>query len=133
MQSNKIVYVIAFIFLASGVGYLIFSGFQNNSLYFLHVSEALAKKLEKGDRARLFGQVQPKSISKNPEEIGVVFQLADKKNPSEMIKVKYNGAVPDTFEPGVEVIVEGVMHPSHSFFSAHKLMTKCPSKYKSKG
>jgi cytochrome c-type biogenesis protein CcmE len=43
--------------------------------------------------------------------------------------VDYSGAVPDTFKPGVEVIVEGGMQPEAGVFKASTLMTKCPSKY----
>ena len=41
----------------------------------------------------------------------------------------YSGAVPDTFKPGVEVIVEGGLDASGGVFNATTLMTKCPSKY----
>jgi cytochrome c-type biogenesis protein CcmE len=43
--------------------------------------------------------------------------------------VDYAGAVPDTFKPGAEVIVEGGMKPASGIFKAGTLMTKCPSKY----
>ena len=43
------------------------------------------------------------------------------------MNVSYRGAVPDTFKPGAEVIVEGGMSDRH--FAARTLMTKCPSKY----
>jgi cytochrome c-type biogenesis protein CcmE len=41
--------------------------------------------------------------------------------------VNYRGALPDTFEKGAEVIVEGRM--DGTAFTAKTLMTKCPSKY----
>ena len=43
------------------------------------------------------------------------------------MNVSYRGAVPDTFKPGAEVIVEGGMAGPQ--FAARTLMTKCPSKY----
>jgi cytochrome c-type biogenesis protein CcmE len=61
---------------------------------------------------------------------GIQFSLADKERPGETIRVSYSGAVPDSFKPGVEVIVEGSMQAPDSIFAAHTLMTKCPSKYK---
>ena len=77
--------------------------------------------------ARLFGMVAEDGISR-PESIpGVRFRLQDAENPGRIIWVEYRGAVPDAFQPGAEVIVEGGM--GAAFFEARTLMTKCPSKY----
>ena len=48
-------------------------------------------------------------------------------HPEKVIRVHYRGALPDTFEKGAEVIVEGRMEGRD--FAAKTLMTKCPSKY----
>jgi cytochrome c-type biogenesis protein CcmE len=57
----------------------------------------------------------------------VVFRLQDKDNPAKVLTVDFRGAVPDTFKPGAEVIVEGGF--KGEVFHASTLMTKCPSKY----
>jgi len=59
---------------------------------------------------------------------GVSFLLEDKDNARLTIPISYSGAVPDTFKPGAEVIVEGGMG-EQGRFNARTLMTKCPSKY----
>ncbi|MDY7002096.1 MAG: cytochrome c maturation protein CcmE, partial [Thermodesulfobacteriota bacterium] len=64
--------------------------------------------------------------------LGVKFRLVDKDKQGEYIWVDYAGAVPDTFKPGVEVIVEGDFQGDTGVFRAGTLMTKCPSKYKKK-
>jgi cytochrome c-type biogenesis protein CcmE len=129
-KSQKPLYIAAFLLLAGGLAYLVASGLQQNSMYFLNVSEALAKGPENVGQARLFGQVLPKGLQRSREQAGVRFTLADKSNTSQTIRVDYDGAVPDNFEPGAEVIVEGTMHPGPApSFRAKKLMTKCPSKY----
>lgn len=129
-KRQKSVYILAFAFLAAGLGYLIFSGLTKDSLYFLTVSEALAMEKEELDQARLFGTVSEQGIDRDTNQLGVRFQLADKENRSHVIWVDYKGVVPDTFKPGVEVIVEGNMLSSKDLFEANSLMTKCPSKYK---
>ena len=129
-KRQKSVYILAFAFLAAGLGYLIFSGLTKDSLYFLTVSEALAMEKEELDQARLFGTVSEQGIDRDTNQLGVRFQLADKENRSQVIWVDYKGVVPDTFKPGVEVIVEGNMLSSKDLFEANSLMTKCPSKYK---
>jgi cytochrome c-type biogenesis protein CcmE len=80
----------------------------------------------------LFGVVAAKDIEQSQDALGVTFHLTDPKHPEQKITVTYEGAVPDTFQPGAEVIVEGSMHQALSIFHARTLMTKCPSKYKKK-
>jgi cytochrome c-type biogenesis protein CcmE len=74
--------------------------------------------------------VHKQGLKQDSKKLGVRFQLADKDNRSQIILVDYKGVVPDTFKPGVEVIVEGRMLPSQGVFNANSLLTKCPSKYK---
>ena len=128
-NSQKWVYIFAFILVLSGVGYLLWSGLSQNSVYFLNVSEALAMGTEKLHQARLFGKVSKEDLNRQGS-LGVTFKLLDKDDPDSSIMVKYQGAVPDTFKPGVEVIVEGKIAPEGDMFLARTLMTKCPSKYK---
>lgn len=128
-SGHRIMYILAFALLAAGLAGLVVSGLSKDSVYFLNVSEALAKGLSNMDKARLFGTVKEDGLQQEKDAIGVSFLLADKDNPQKTIEVSYHGAVPDTFGPGVEVIVEGSAHSSDASFTAHTLMTKCPSKY----
>lgn len=113
-----------------GTAVLVFAGLQENSVYFVNVSEALAVGTDNLNQARLFGTVDPKNLNMDEKGLGVRFGLADKENPQQVIFVEYAGVVPDTFKPGVEVIVEGKMDQGRQVFTAGTLMTKCPSKYK---
>ncbi len=128
-KSNKNVYIAAFVLLAGALGFLLFSGLSQNSVYFLEVSEALAMEPDSLGAARLFGTVDGEGIDRQPERIGVTFRLLDSKDTNKGMWVAYKGAVPDTFKPGVEVIVEGVLPKGSRTFEASVLMTKCPSKY----
>ena len=128
-KNQKMVYLLALLFLGGGIGFLLFSGLSQNSVYFLNVSEALAMETGTLQQARLFGQVNPEGIEHDPKALGVAFLLADKEEPAKMIRVEYRGAVPDTFKPEVEVIVEGGFDPAGKVFTAKTLLTKCPSKY----
>jgi len=126
-QSNRSVYLAAGVLLALGLGYLVFSGLSQDSVYFLNVSEVLAMKPGSVNQARLFGTVAEEGLAMSPNALGVSFGLCDKDDPAKSIRVDYQGAVPDTFKPGVEVIVEGRMREGG--FAASTLLTKCPSKY----
>lgn len=130
-KNGKSLYLVALALFLGGVGYLVFSGFSQNSVYFLNVSEALAMPSDKLQSIRLFGTVAPEGIARLDDGPGVRFLLEDKDSPGQTVRVMYRGAVPDTFKEGVEVIVEGGMPQggAASEFRAKTLMTKCPSKY----
>ncbi len=126
-KNSKGLYVAALGLFLLGVGYLMFAGISENSQYFLNVSEALAMPSDKLQSARLFGTVKSEGIAKQSN--GVTFHLEDKDNAAKTLRVVYEGAVPDTFKAGAEVIVEGKFQGNDSTFKAESLMTKCPSKY----
>ena len=109
------VYALAFCLFLGGVGYMVWAGLSENSVYFLNVSEALAMPGQELKAARLFGTVAGEDISRPANGLGVRFRLQDAEKPG------------DTFKPGAEVIVEGGM--KNGDFLARSLMTKCPSKY----
>ncbi|BAV92299.1 cytochrome c maturation protein CcmE [Candidatus Desulfovibrio trichonymphae] len=125
---NTSLYLVALLLFAGGGGYLIHSGFSENSVYFLNVAEAKAASPDKLTRARLFGTVAQEGIAKHRTGAGVTFCLEDRDNAGQTIVISYSGAVPDTFKAGAEVIVEGGLGQEGRFM-AKTLMTKCPSKY----
>lgn len=121
-------YICAFLLFAGGLGYMVWSGISENSVYFLNVSEALAMPSEELGAARLFGTVAPQNISRPDNGLGANFLLQDAESASTSIAISYQGVVPDTFGAGAEVIVEG-RRDANGTFMAKSLMTKCPSKY----
>lgn len=121
------VYILALLLFVGGVGYMVWSGVSQNSVYFLNVSEALAMPSQELQAARLFGTVAEGDIARPDNGLGVRFRLQDADQPGLIVWVEYAGVVPDTFKPGAEVIVEGGM--GTDAFKAKSLMTKCPSKY----
>lgn len=128
-KGGKGVYIAALILFLGGLGYLIYSGISQDSVYFLNVSEALAMDEAELGQARLFGKVAPQNIEPKAGGLGVSFDLSDQKENVDTIRVDYSGAVPDTFKEGVEVIIEGNFVNGHKMFKATSLITKCPSKY----
>lgn len=127
-KKNTGIYIVAALLFLGGLGYLLFAGLSENSVYFLNVAEAKAADRASLANVRLFGTVAGASIEKPAKGLGVSFRLEDKDDPSLTIPVSYTGVIPDTFKGGAEVIVEGGMTPDGSF-AARTLMTKCPSKY----
>lgn len=128
-KNSKAVYLAAIFLFLGGFGYLVYSGLTEDSVYFLNVNEALAADSAQLEHARLFGKVAMDNVERDGG-IGVSFDLLDKMEPGRAVRVEYSGSIPDTFEPGVEVIVEGGMDRQSGVFEARTLVTKCPSKYK---
>ncbi len=116
-------YICALCLFTSAVGFMIYSGIKEGSVYFLNVSEALAAQPQ--GSMRLFGTVGEfdRSAANTVE-----FVLVDAEEFDKTITVTFTGLIPDTFEHNVEVILEGNM-TSDDAFHAKTLMTKCPSKY----
>ena len=79
-KSGKNVYLVALLLFLGGVGYLAYSGFSENSVYFLNVSEALATPSDKLKAARLFGTVAEDGLSRSETGRDVKFRLEDQEN-----------------------------------------------------
>lgn len=124
-KKSFIPYICALGLFVSAVGFMVYSGIKEGSVYFLNVSEALASDTQ-NTSIRLFGTVG--SFEKSPEGNSVEFVLVDADEHDKVIYVSFQGLIPDTFEDNVEVILEGSM-TSATDFHAKTLMTKCPSKY----
>ena len=125
-KKNLSIYLAAFALFAGGAGFMLWSALSEGTMYHLNVSEAVAMPSEKLKSARLFG-VAAGDIVKPENGLGASFTLLDLEHSDKGIRVHYRGVLPDTFDKGAEVIVEGRMEGAD--FTAKTLMTKCPSKY----
>ncbi|OGG52179.1 MAG: hypothetical protein A3F84_19430 [Candidatus Handelsmanbacteria bacterium RIFCSPLOWO2_12_FULL_64_10] len=106
--------------------YLVVSGFQNTSVYYLTVSELHAREAAvAGKRVKVAGKVVAGSIQQDRETMQVRFRAEEG---GQVIPVVYRGIVPDTFKDGAEVVLEG-RRGEDGVFRAETLLAKCPSKY----
>ena len=108
------------------IGYLIYAGLRDTMTYYLTVSEVLAGTTEIGNAPiRVGGIVSPSSVKFDPKDLKLSFILEEKES---SLKVNYQGVVPDSFKPGIEVVLEGVYN-GNGQFGATTIMPKCASKY----
>lgn len=128
-KNSRMVYILALVLFLGGFGTLLAAGLKQNSVYFLNVAEALAMQPDEIQQIRLFGTVAQEELQYDDQSMGVHFLLADSEDASMRMPVRYRGVVPDLFQPGAEVILEGGYQDQAGFFHATSLMTKCPSKY----
>jgi cytochrome c-type biogenesis protein CcmE len=108
------------------IGYLIYTGLRDTMVFYLTVSEVLAKAPEDLTQIqKVGGIVNAGSVQWEPKTLKLSFKLEDKQA---NLLVNYSGVVPDSFKPGAEVIVEGTYRGDGTFW-ATTIMPKCASKY----
>ena len=108
------------------IGYLIYTGLRDTMVFYLTVSEVMAKSpAELTDTQKVGGIVTAESVQWDPKTLKLSFKLEDQQA---NLVVNYSGVVPDSFKPGSEVIVEGTYRGDGSFW-ATTIMPKCASKY----
>ncbi len=117
------VIVIAFV---AGIIYLV----SQQGAYYRQVSELAAGDYD-GKNVQVGGRVLDGTISRNDE--GVHFTIQDLHGAADTVDVDFSGQMPNTFEPGVDVVVVGTYLATRGVIAADELQTKCPSKYEGKG
>ena len=116
--------LLALVFLGA-LGYLFVSGMKSSMVYYLTLEELFLTPPGLGDGLRLAGWVKDGSIVGTTLDGQISFTITDG---TRDLPVRYGGQVPDTFENGAEVVVEGIFRGQPSF-EADTILAKCPSKY----
>jgi cytochrome c-type biogenesis protein CcmE len=112
------------VFLA--IAYLGYTGFQGSATYYYTVSEIMGQgESIYGENVRVNGEIVPGSVQQEALGRTLKFTISDAEK---SLPVIYQGAVPDAFKVGNEVVIEGHLN-SDDIFQAHTLLVKCPSRY----
>lgn len=84
-----------------------------------------------GTNAEMTGKVVKGSIKRDGN--GIAFRVVDRDGEGESLPVTYEGAVPDPFRAGREIVLTGEIESSGVFVGEPEtLITKCPSKFTTK-
>ena len=125
-------FLIGGVAVAGLVGYLMVTGMQDSMVYYHTPSELLAKSSADPTYAdvgvKVGGRVVPGSVRFDQRTLDLRFQLVDIENPSTSFPVHYQGPLPDTFQEGSDVVVEG-KYSADGGFEAATVLTKCGSRY----
>ena len=124
---------IVVIALIAGVAFLVGSSIQKDARKFYQLTE-FQEDLKKdplvmGDKYLIIlGNVKEGSIRKNGILADFIMEMD-----GESLKVHHNGKnlLPDTFQAGAQVTVEGIYDSQKNEFVSDKVMAKCASKYQS--
>jgi cytochrome c-type biogenesis protein CcmE len=118
-------FLIAALIVVAAVGTLIYMGIRGSSMYYMTVAEVQKQgDAVYGDKIRMGATVVDGSIETSPDGV-TRFTVTDGAN---TLPVSYSGGLPDAFEDGADVVLQGKMAPSGTF-EASSLLAKCPSKY----
>ena len=110
-----------------GIGYLLFSGLDDNIVYFLTPTELLAKGAAgEGRPVRLGGMVSPSSVQWDAAKRDLRFTVTDG---AKTVQVHSTGAPPQMFRDGIGVILEGRYRPD-GVFESTSVMVKHSNEYK---
>ena len=91
----------------------------------------LLKSRAAGERSvELTGKVAAGSVKRSGDTLR--FAIRDRKGGTAKVPVVYEGAVPDPFRVGREVIVTGKLQNGTFVAERDSLITKCPSKFQAK-
>ncbi|CAN5376457.1 cytochrome c maturation protein CcmE [soil metagenome] len=114
------------------VGYLMATGMRESMLYYHTPSELVARVAadptyrELG--VKVGGRVVPGSVAFDARTLDLRFDVMDIQNQATRFPVHYQGPLPDTFEEGRDVVIEG-RFLEEGRFEATTVLTKCGSRY----
>ncbi len=119
-------FVIAGCLLLIGLAYLAFTVTKASAVYYLTVPELQARGPAGIQRSvRVSGVVDGGSIERDSAGFVTRFTASDSGG---SLPVVYKGPVPDVFQPGIQVVVEGRLGGDGIFY-ADTLLTKCPAHF----
>jgi cytochrome c-type biogenesis protein CcmE len=114
---------LAGIVVLAALGFLVFQGLGNATLYFRTADEAVAQRAELGDRRfRIEGDVVDGSVRQVGNDVS--FMLT--KN-AVQVPVQHKGDPPELFRPGIPVVLEGRFRGDH--FSSDRIMVRHSETY----
>jgi len=107
----------------AALGFLVFQGLGNATVYFRTADEAVAQRDSLGTRRfRIEGAVVPDTISESRGR--VAFRIA---NNGVQVPVMHDGDPPEMFQPGIPVVLEG--HFGGETFESDRIMVKHSEDY----
>lgn len=114
---------VVFVVLAA-IGFLVFKGLGNATVYFKTADEAVADKEELGSRRfRVEGAVVTGTVRQVDE--GVRFEII---SAGEVVPVLHRGDPPELFQPGIPVVLEGRW--DGDVYASDRIMVKHTTEYR---
>lgn len=118
-------WILVLLVAVGGIVYMLFDGTKSET-YFMEVDQAVTRQDELvGEVIRIKGEVEKGSIVSQKGQLQTTFRVAAK---GKSVEVTYDKAMPDTFDAGQEVVVQGKLEQGLKI-NADEVVVKCPSRY----
>ena len=112
--------------IAAAIGFLVFKGLGDATVYFKTADEAVAQRAELGDkRFRVEGAVVTDSVQQTDD--GVRFEII---SAGETVPVLHRGDPPELFKPGIPVVLEGAFAAGSDIYESDRILVKHTSEYR---
>lgn len=129
-MTMRVKLISAGIVVAGAITYLAVAGMKSGwGVYYVDVDKYLADSQYHSQRVRVHGKVTEDGFTSSAATLTAKFKIAGQSGGA--IPVSYRGPIPDMFQCGRDVVVEG-KQGADGVFHADVLMTKCASKYEAK-
>lgn len=116
---------LAGVVVVGALGFLLFQGLGNATLYFRTADEAVAQRQSLGDRRfRIEGDVVDGSVVQAGDLVR--FTLTSK---GVEVPVSHSGDVPELFRPGIPVVLEGRFAGDGMEYSSDRILVKHSETY----
>jgi cytochrome c-type biogenesis protein CcmE len=126
MTSTRSRLWVAAVVVLGALGFLVYQGLGNATLYFRTADEAVAQRAQLGDRRfRIEGDVVDGSVHQVGNDVSFILS----KNNVE-VPVRHEGDPPELFRPGIPVVLEG--HFQGDTFASDRIMVKHSETYVAK-
>ena len=114
--------------LSGALGGLLWTTLSEGTEYYKHVDEVMVNPAAwYGKPLQMHGYVVNAMRARN--SLDYRFEV---ENNGAVVAAEYTGIVPDTFQDGAEVVVQGRLSPDVFTVRPNGIMAKCPSKYEPK-
>ncbi|GBD93746.1 cytochrome c-type biogenesis protein CcmE [bacterium BMS3Abin05] len=121
-------YSIGVVIILFAFAILLYKGLSKSMMAYMNVSDiGKIESFNKDSIMQVTGIVVPGTIQNDSTKQQISFMLRDLKKPKQVIQVNYAGLIPDSFKPGLQVVVIGII--KNKIIQAQRILTKCPSKY----
>lgn len=120
---------ILMVLIVGSLVWLAVGGIKDTKTYYKTIPELQQMgKAAQGQRLRVGGDVEPRSIVKQGAQVSFVLHQG-----SQRLNVVYSGTdpLPDTFKDNAQALADGRLGPD-GVFEASKIQAKCASKYEAK-
>ncbi len=114
-KTRRLFFVSFGLALLGGAVALALVALQDTVTFFFTPSQAAERNIQPGQRVRLGGLVEEKSIKKLADGVTTEFRITDQ---AKTVTVHYKGVLPDLFREKQGVVVQGAFQPDRVFVAA---------------